>query len=206
MARKKNNVDLNDLSSWPLPLVLFVSLLVVCGVAFVIKMFVADPVTDTINSTESEIKSKELEYAKNQEVVALLSHIRTEVNELEIIRDEAKKYLPTEISMPSLIDNVYLAARGNGIVFNDFTPKPDIDTEFYIIKPVELSADVGYLSMSSFIEQVTSLKRIMNVESVFFKAEAKNGSPLRDSDDPLTMTAQLRTYVFKDTKNSKTKQ
>lgn len=101
--------------------------------------------------------------------------------------------------MPSLVDSVYVSARDNGFVFDKFRPEKGIDTEFYRIEPISLSADVGYVSMSAFIEEVTTLKRIMNVHSVSFKADANTDSvDAKSSNTPLKMTAQLRTYIFKE--------
>lgn len=204
---KKSNFNLNDLSTWTVPIVLFAAAVIVAIIVYGIKMFFVDEVTQDIESINSKVTTQEQTYAKNQAIIAILPHIRKEVSELKIVRDEAKKFLPTEISMPALIDNVYLAARDNGIVFSKFTPENDIDTDFYTIKPIALSAEVGYESMSAFIEQVTTLKRIMNVQSVSFSAgsQSKDTDNVGSSNLPLEMTAQLRTYIFKDDENTNPK-
>lgn len=196
---KKSTLNINDLSTWTIPVVVIFVVAIIAIIGYLIKMFLVDDVTLQINGVDKKIIKQEETYSKNQEIIALLPHIRKEVSELLIVRDEAKKFLPTEVSMPALIDNVYLAARDNGIVFDKFTPEKDIDTEFYTIKPIALSAEVGYESMAAFIEQVTSLKRIMNVQSVSFDAKrTTNQEAPRSANDPLEMTAQLRTYIFKD--------
>ncbi len=196
---KKSTLNINDLSTWTIPVVVIFVVAIIAIIGYLIKMFLVDDVTLQINGIDKKIIKQEQLYSKNQEIIALLPHIRKEVSELLIVRDEAKKFLPTEVSMPALIDNVYLAARDNGIVFDKFTPENDIDTEFYTIKPIALSAEVGYESMAAFIEQVTSLKRIMNVQSVSFDAKrTTNQEAPRSANDPLEMTAQLRTYIFKD--------
>ncbi len=204
MAKKnKGRVDLNDISTWTLPVIVVFVVAIVGLFIFAAKKLFVDDVVAQKDSVNAQIVKEERQYAKNQEIIALLPHIRKEVAELEVVRDEAKKYLPTEVSMPALIDNVYLAARDNGIVFSKFTPEKDIDKDYYTIKPISLSAEVGYLSMSSFIEQVTTLKRIMNVQSVSFKRDTRrvkgNEKLSEASDEPLKMTAQLRTYIFKET-------
>ncbi|PIE44642.1 MAG: hypothetical protein CSA45_06005 [Gammaproteobacteria bacterium] len=196
---KKSTLNINDLSTWTIPVVVIFVVAIIAIIGYLIKMFLVDDVTKQIHGIDTKIIKQEQTYAKNQEIIALLPHIRKEVSELLIVRDEAKKFLPTEVSMPALIDNVYLAARDNGIVFDKFTPEKDIDTEFYTIKPIALSAEVGYESMASFIEQVTTLKRIMNVQSVSFDAKQTTDQEApRSANDPLEMTAQLRTYIFKD--------
>ncbi len=199
---QKSTFNINDLSTWTLPIVVIFAVIIIAFIGYLIKMLLVDDVTLQVNAVDAKIIKQEQIYTKNQEIIALLPHIRKEVSELQIVRDEAKKFLPTEVSMPALIDNVYLAARDNGIVFDKFMPEKDIDTEFYTIKPIALSAEVGYESMAAFIEQVTTLKRIMNVQSVSFDArQANNQEAPRSANEPLEMTAQLRTYIFKDDEN-----
>ncbi len=55
--------------------------------------------------------------------------------------------------------------------------------------------------MASFVQKVTSLDRIMNIDSVSFKRSRNNKADDEDNIDiedlPLDMTAELRTYIFK---------
>ncbi|MPV86116.1 type IV pilus inner membrane component PilO [Ostreibacterium oceani] len=203
---KKSNFSFNSLHTWPAALTLIIGLLIIALFVILAKQFLINPIVDEITSKEGQISTQKQEYKKNQEIIATLPQIRKEIVELEIVRDEAKKYLPTEISMPALIDNVYISARNNGIVFDKFTPERDIDREFYTIKPVSLNAEVGYVSMASFVEEVTTLERIMNVESVSFRANnsrgGRNAEFPRNENTPITMTAELRTYIFKDDEDS----
>ncbi|MGY0399025.1 MAG: type 4a pilus biogenesis protein PilO [Ostreibacterium sp.] len=196
---KKSNININDLSTWTLPLVLFSFIVIVVLLVYLAKEFFVDDVSGQIESKNVQIVKEEKTYATNRKIIALLPFVRKEVAALKVIRDDAKTYLPTQISMPSLIDNVYLSARNNGIVFSQFTPEKDIDTDFYTIKPISLSADVGYVSMANFIEEVTTLKRIMNVESVSFERTEDVGTLVNGgANSSLKMKAQLRTYIFKD--------
>lgn len=194
----KTKVNLNDLSTWNVPVLIVLGVAIIGAVCFAAKTFVIDDVTQQIESLDGKVAKEEKTYLENQRTIALLPHIRKEVKDLEVIRNKAKKFLPTEQDMPALIDSVYLAARDNGIVFSRFTPEKDINSEYYTIKPIALSAEVGYLSMSSFIEQITTLKRIMNVESVSFRQSKTSKEFSKNPNEPLNMTAQLRTYVFKD--------
>lgn len=199
---KKSNFNLNDLSSWSLPVALLFAVIIAVGLFMLIKSFFINDVTTNIESIDSEIARQQSVYDKNKQTVAILPHIQKEIEALRTVRDKAKKYLPTEVSMPSLVESVYVSARDNGFVFDTQRPGQDIDTQFYTIKPMSLSADVGYVSMSAFIEEVTTLKRIMNVHSVSFKAKNETSTvDAKSANMPLKMTAELRTYVFKENAN-----
>lgn len=204
---KRSNFNLNDLSTWNLPVALAFALIIAFILIFLIKSFFVDDVTEQIEATEREIAQQRSTYSSNKQTVAILPHIQREIDALKVARDQAKKYLPTEVSMPSLVDSVYVSARNNGFVFNQYRPEKGIDTEFYTIRPISLSADVGYISMSAFIEEVTTLKRIMNVHSVSFKSQSETtSSEARNSNTPLKMTAELRTFVFKENAGSENPQ
>jgi|GEM_PF-5462501 len=198
MARKSSNFNLNDASTWNSLGVVFFGLLFAVALFFIVYNFFVTPKLQEIDSNMAKIDKQKNEYTKNKALVELIPRLKKEVAEWQIAKNEAKKYLPTDISMPQLIDNVYLAAQDNGIVFNKFTPEGDINQKFYTIKPITLSTNVGFSSMSSFIEQVTALKRIMNIQSVSFKTPNSRKGFAETPNSPLQMTAQLRTYIFKD--------
>lgn len=204
---KRSNFNLNDLSTWNLPIALGFALVIALILAFLIKSFFIDEVTERIEATEREIAKQQSTYSSNKQTVAILPYIQKEIDALKVARDKAKKYLPTEVSMPSLVDSVYVSARNNGFIFNQYRPEKGIDTEFYTIRPISLSAEVGYISMSAFIEEVTTLKRIMNVHSVSFKSQSETtSSEARSANAPLKMTAELRTYVFKENSGNESTQ
>ncbi len=196
---KKSNVNVNDLSTWPVVMSLLVAMLIAGGIFYLLKTILVDDVISQIESQNSAIVKQEQQYKRDRQIVAILPQVREEVKRLKEIQSELKKFLPTKVSMPSLIDNVYLVGRNNGIIFDRLVPEEYIEKKYYSIKPISLRAEVGFGSMASFIEEVTTLKRIMNVDAVDFQVETgQKGMTHRNANAPLKMTAQLRTYVFKD--------
>ncbi len=198
MARK-NKVDINDLSTWPVMMSLLFALFIAAGIFYFAKTFLVDDITANIERTNNEIIQLENQYKSDRAIVAILPQIREEVKRLKEIQANLKTYLPTKVFMPSLIDNVYLVGRNNGIVFDKLVPEKYIEEKYYSIKPISLKAEVGFESMAAFIEEVTTLKRIMNIDSVSFQVGNDDVLLHKNANAPLTMTAQLRTYVFKDT-------
>ncbi|MBS9783588.1 MAG: type 4a pilus biogenesis protein PilO [Pasteurella sp.] len=204
MARK-NNVDVNDLSTWPVVMSLLFSLLIAIGIFYFIKTFLVDDISATISRKNNQIVQLENQYKKDRAIVAILPQIRQEVEKLKVIQAELKTYLPTKVSMPSLVDNVYLVGRNNGIVFDKLVPEKYIEEKYYSIKPISLKTQIGFESMAAFIEEVTTLKRIMNIDSVSFQVTDSDALLHKNANAPLTMTAQLRTYVFKNTLSNQEK-
>ncbi len=194
---KKNGININDLSTWPIIMTLFVAIVIAAIILYMVKTFFIDELTDRINRKNTEIIQQENQYKRDKQIVAILPKIRADVKKLQTMQENLKTFLPTKVSMPSLIDNVYVVGRNNGIIFDKLVPGEYIEKKYYAIKPISLRAEIGFESMAAFIEEVTTLERIMNVDSVSFTV-SDNDTSHRNANVPLLMTAQLRTYVFKD--------
>lgn len=197
MSRQRK-FNYNDLSTWSWWFTTGVAVVIVCVLFFILKAWFVDEVSATVRLKKQAIIAEQQHYQTNKKMLSELPRIRGEIKALMAAYDVAKKYLPTDVSMPSLIDSVYRSARNNGIIFNTFAPQADIDMPFYTIKPITLSADVGFVNMAAFIEEVTTLERIMNVHSVSFIRSANATKSNADVNNELKMTAELRTYVFKE--------
>ncbi|PIE46261.1 MAG: hypothetical protein CSA44_00495 [Gammaproteobacteria bacterium] len=202
---KKAHFEHNDLSSWPLWLCLGAAAIIFLLTVNLFRVFVIAPKSQELDTLRVSLVEQKKQYKRNKEAIARLGQTRKEVALLEQARDEAKTFLPTQVSMPSLIDDIYQVARRNGIVFNHFTPADDIETDYHTIKPIVLSADAGFISMAHFMEEVIALKRIMHIHSISFTSEHANHddrSNARRSNAPLKMTAHLRTYIFRENKET----
>lgn len=197
MSRQRQ-FNYNDLSTWSWWFTGGIAVAIIGVLFFVLKAWFIDEVSAAVQLKKQAIVAEQKHYQTNKKMLSELPRIRGEIKALMAVYDVAKKYLPTDVSMPSLIDSVYRSARNNGIVFNTFAPQADIDMPFYTIKPITLSADVGFVDMAAFIEEVTTLKRIMNVHSVSFLRPANGAKNSADVGNVLRMTAELRTYVFKE--------
>ncbi len=197
MARK-DSINIKDYSTWPLLMSVVFAVLIAAVIFYLSKTFLTDDVSAQISRKDAEIVKQENQYKKDAPIAAIVPKLKEEVKRLKVIQEGLKKFLPTKVSMPSLVDDVYLVGRNNGIVFDKLVPKRYIEEKYYSIKPIALKAKVGFESMASFIEEVTTLERIMNVNAVNFKVEGDQMLH-KNANAPLKMTAELRTYVFKDT-------
>lgn len=203
-----SKLELNNLSSWPLWFKVIVALVIAAFFIFIGKLLFIDDAKSSLQTTEKNYTQTKTNFATLQNDVADLDAIRAETAALDAVLKDLLHYLPNDVEMPSLIDSVYESARENSIVFEQLTPEKDIEGEHYTIKPIALKANTGYNSMGSFVQKVTSLNRIMNIEGVTFKRTRNSGNVAEDAnieDLPLDMTAELRTYIFKDGSNESTK-
>lgn len=200
MNYKKYRFDINDLSTWRLPVALGFAVLIGFAIFSFWKVLFINGAQKEIQQTNQLIEQQKKQYTDNQSLIMLIPSIKAEVKQLEQAKEAAKEILPTEVSMPALIDSIYSAARNNNIIFDQFTPESDIDEAFYVIKPISLSMVAHYSDVANFMEDISNLQRIITVHNMAFSVL---GTASEESKQRLKVTAELRTYIFKDKSGGK---
>ncbi len=195
MRYRRLSFDLNDLSTWQSPVTVSISLLL--GFAFFSfwKILFIDEVRTKIQQIQPIVTKQKQLYARNQSLISSIPAIEAEIEQFKTTKNLAKTFLPTEISMPSLIDSIYVAAQRNHIVFDELAPKEDINETFYFIKPITLTAVADYSSILGFAEDIANSKRIITIHNMTLTAPVED---TKDKKQQLKMTAELRTYIFKE--------
>lgn len=196
----KSKFEIGNLSTWGIVHRAFFALLLFALVCLAYYFFKGKEQQENVDGLQSSLQSSLTNYEKKAKDFAELKYIREEVELLKGVLKETVKNLPTNEEWPSLVNSVYESAKDNGITFEKYQPKSKIEEDYYLVQPVELGADAGYLSISSFVEKVTSLERIMNVESVTLKSKLKKveKGDIDLQNLPLEVSGELRTYIFKD--------
>lgn len=187
-------IDLHAPSTWSPALVATMAVAIIALIVGLSHwLFVAD-IAHQIERTKSQISEQKQLYQSNQQTLSKLPTIRREIDALEQTREALRAHLPTDLSMPLLLDNVYQVARDNHMVFSRLKPEANIDSHYYSIKPIRLQAQSGFIDSVAFIDAVSRLSRIVSVQNVSFSAEKNyQGEP----NHALKTTIELRTYLLK---------
>ena len=106
--------------------------------------------------------------------------------------DEAAKMLPKEKEIPKLLTDISALGRNAGLDFVSFTPKGEVQRDFYNEVPVAISITGAYHSIGGFLDQVSKLDRIVSVTNL------TAGSPKKSDLGEWLVRAsgQLVTYRF----------
>ncbi len=195
MKSYRQSLDINDLSTWKLPVTLGIALLLGFAAFLVWGLLLQQNSDAEIGQIKSEITQQKKLYRNGQLLLSEIPLLQSEVNQLKETQKLTQALLPTTFSMPALVEKVYEAAQLNHIVFNQFTPKAEIDKAFYSIKPVVLAAEVNYIDLLGFVRALASSKRMITVHSMTLEAlpEGQGNDVQR-----LKMTAELHAYRFKE--------
>ena len=125
---------------------------------------------------------------KKRRLPILLAQVQKVEEEFE----EAAKMLPQGNEIPKLLTDISALGRNAGLDFVSFTPKAEIQRDFYNEVPVAISIDGPYHSIGGFLDQVSKLDRIVSVTNL------SAGSPRKTDLGEWLVSAsgQLVTYRF----------
>ena len=125
---------------------------------------------------------------KERQLPILLAQVQKVEDEFE----EAAKMLPKEKEIPKLLTDISQLGQTSGLDFVSFTPKGEVQRDFYNEVPVAISIRGTYHSIGGFLDQVTKLDRIVSVTNL------SAGSPSRTDLGEWIVNAsgQLVTYRF----------
>ncbi len=199
MARSSFEMnDINDLSKWPMWLRLLMAVLLGFVIFMALRFFFVSKLEDEVASSQAALIKKKGVFIKDQNIVANLSGIRSDAKKLEKKLNILKKYLPAESDINNLIETLYKKGVENGINITLFEKGIDSKKEsaFYTVKTFKLKTKAGYLAMTSFVHDISSLEQIMHFDSIAMEHLKNKKIYDGTSDAPLEVSATLKTYIF----------
>lgn len=115
-----------------------------------------------------------------------------QVEKVEEEFEEAAKMLPKSKEIPKLLTDISALGRNAGLDFVSFTPKGEVQKDFYNEVPVAISIKGPYHSIGGFLDEVSKLDRIVSVTNL------TAGSPKKSALGEWIVSAsgQLVTYRF----------
>ncbi len=88
----------------------------------------------------------------------------------------AREVLPNQDEMAELLRKITMAGESCGVKFYLFKPLTPVPVAFYYENPVEIRVVGGYHQVASFLAEIASLRRLVNVDKLHLVA-FKGGEP-----------------------------
>jgi type IV pilus assembly protein PilO len=77
--------------------------------------------------------------------------------------DELKALLPEQRELTSVLQSVQDRARGSRLSLRRFSPKEDVQQDFYSGKPIEVEVTSSFASLRQFFDQMARYQRIVSI-------------------------------------------
>ena len=183
------NIDLNDLSSWPywlkaVAVFLIGVALVGAGYWFIIKGQLED--LERIQRSELELKES---YQAKANLAMNLNAYRKQMKEMEENFGVMLRQLPNQTEVPELLVDITQAGLGRNLNFVLFKPQRKRFRDFYAVLPINLKVTGSYHQIGEFVSDLAAMPRIVTLGNLKL-AKAKGGG------NRLSMSVVVNTYHY----------
>lgn len=184
-----NNLDPNNIGSWPLAARIVVILLLCAVLLFAGYYLDTSDQLATLDRAQSKEKSLKQTFENKQEKAKNLDAYRAQMKEMERSFGALLQQLPGKTEVPGLLDDITRVGIQSGLVFELFKPGKETPKDFYAELPIAIRVKGTYHQFGNFVSGTAALPRIVTLHD--FKITASK----KDSDS-LTMVATAKTYRY----------
>jgi type IV pilus assembly protein PilO len=146
---------------WYLRLAIFggVALMVYAGFWY----FVTSGTRAETKALEAQVEELRAKNAQAQIAQQRLNEFRVAYRSRQEEYEELKALLPEQRELTSVLQGVSDRARGSRLVMRRFSPRDDVQQDYYSGKPIEVEVTSSFANLRAFFEQMASYQRIVSI-------------------------------------------
>jgi Tfp pilus assembly protein PilO len=152
---------------WYLRLAIFGGLAVVVYGAF--WYFVTSGTRKKTAELQQQITMLKKANAEAQIAQQRLNEFRTAYKNKQEELEELKALLPEQRELTKVLEGIQDRARGTGLSLRKFTPKDDVQQDFYSGKRIDVSVQSSFSGLRAFFDQLAHYQRIVSVTNFEIK-------------------------------------
>jgi type IV pilus assembly protein PilO len=184
-----NDLDINNIAAWPLP----VRALVI-GTVFVGVLglgYWLDIKDQRIGLEKAEAKEAELRltFETRAKKAANLEAYEQQLAEMKESFGAMLRQLPNKTEVAELLVDISQTGLASGLEFTLFKPQAEVPKDFYAELPISIRVKGNYHEFGEFISGVAALPRIVTIHDI-------DMAP--DKEGELTMNLLAKTYRYID--------
>jgi type IV pilus assembly protein PilO len=162
------------------------------GIALVLYFGFWYFVTSTTRTETAEVVAKveELQRANAGAQIASqrLNEFKANYAAAQANYDDLKALLPEQRELTMVLQNLQDRAKGK-LTLRRFSPKDEVQQDFYSGKPVEIEVSGTYNNVGQFFAQMATYQRIVSITD--FKVQKLKDNLVQDKKDGKTVSAQF---------------
>lgn len=187
-----NDLDLNNLGSWPAPVKVIAAVLLLILVLAGGYFFHLQDLQDELGRYQTEETTLKQQFESKVRQAANLEAYKEQMVLMEASFDELLRQLPSDTEVPGLLEDITSAGLNSGLEFEEIRLLSEVEQQFYIELPIQVKVLGGYHELATFVSAVASMPRIVTLHDFHIEPH-KGGSPSR-----LAMAIQVKTYRYND--------
>ncbi len=164
-----NEIDFNNMGSWPLVgKAIMLSIVFCAAIGLGFYFFIGDQRNDLVIIERKEIELKK-DFEKKQSKAVNLNAYKRQMKTIKESFETLLQQLPKADQMAELLDEVSYAATGAGCEIVSLGFDAEKDAEFYSEKPIQVQVSGGYHQIADFVSRVSRLPRIVTLHDFSIK-------------------------------------
>ena len=185
-----NNLNLENLGSWPLPVRIVVAALlfaVLLGAAYLQDISTLQDELAAAIESETQLKQA---FETKQRKAANLSGLKEQLADIQQTFGDLLKRLPNKTEVAALLVDISQQGLGAGLEFELFKPGSETPSDFYVELPSQIRVLGDYHAFGRFISGMSDLPRIVTNHNISI-------TPLGESGK-LVLETTAKTYRYMD--------
>jgi len=196
-----NNLDFNNVGSWPIPIKALSITLISGAVLFAGYWFDTQEQVELLKRTQAEETKLKQEFESKQATAANLEAYKLQMEEMERTFGALLLKLPSKTEVADLLVDVSRVGLDSGLEFELFKPGAEKPRDFYAEFPISLRVKGSFHQLGTFASGVAALPRIVTIHD--FSIQASGGKD--KAAKTLVMEATANTYRYLDKEEIKSK-
>lgn len=188
-----NELDVNNLGSWPGPVKVIAGALLLVGVLALGYNFHLKDLQAQLDQERSQEETLKQQFATKAFQAANLEAYRQQMVEMEQSFGALLRQLPSDTEVPGLLEDITRTGLGSGLEFEEIKLLPEVAQQFYIELPIQIRVVGSYHDLATFVSGAASLPRIVTLHD--FEIKPQTGSA---GDSKLVMGILAKTYRYND--------
>lgn len=185
------NLDPNNIGSWPIVIKALLILLLCAAVLGAGYWF--DTQHQIVNLEKTQKKEIELKqvFENKQRRAANLEPLKAQLEEMKQTFGDLLRLLPNKTEIEGLLVDISQAGLAAGLEFDVFKPGAESPADFYAIQPISIRVTGSYHELAEYVSSVAALPRIVTQHNISIKptgGKSKAGK--------LSMSMTARTYRY----------
>jgi type IV pilus assembly protein PilO len=187
-----NDLDLNNLGSWPAAVKTIAGALVLIIVLALGYNFYLKDLQDQLDQSRGTEAALKEQFSTKAFQAANLNAYKVQMKEMENSFGALLRQLPGDTEVPGLLEDITRTGLGSGLEFEEIKLLPEVTQQFYIELPIQITVVGAYHDLATFVSGVASLPRIVTLHDFQIKpVEPGNTQKLR-------MSILAKTYRYND--------
>ena len=186
-----NELDVNDVGTWPWVAKGIVVVLVFSGLLFAGYWVDIKKQFSSLDFAEQEELDLRANFETKQHLASNLDAYKEQMAMMKASFGSLLRQLPEKTEVPGLIEDISHQGLAAGLEFKSIKLMPEKEIDFYVELPIEISVLGNYHQFGEFVSNVASLPRIVTLHDFTIKPVNND-----TSGNNLEMNITAKTYRY----------